>query len=63
MRVDIQAPESQKLKQDLILQVLINATPKQINTWVDKNISTLDDVKSILKKLIRLNACLFKNMK
>ena len=63
MRVDIQAPEKQKLKKDALLSTLSELTPRQINTWVDNNVNDIDDLKGILKKLIRLNIYLLKQIK
>ena len=60
MRVDIKAPEKQKLKKDALLSTLSELKPRQINTWVDNNVNDIDDVKSILKKIIRLNIYLLK---
>ena len=60
MRVDIKAPEKNKLKRDTTIAALLEATHEQINTWVDNNVNDIDDVKSILKKIIRLNIYLLK---
>lgn len=60
MRVNLKAPESKKIKQDDIIEKLMNSTTEQINHWVDNNVNDLDDVKLVLKKIIRLSVFMLK---
>ena len=54
MQVNIKGTENQKTKQDKIIKNLKRMTGSEINSWVDDNINNLDDVKMIIKKIIRI---------
>jgi len=53
MRVNIKAPDSHKIKQDPIVKKLSKATYQQIDEWVDKNVTGIEDIKHILKWLLK----------
>jgi len=58
MRLDYQAPLDRKIKADIekneMLKHLLTMTPAQIDAWVDNNVTTLSDVKSILKRVLKV---------
>jgi len=60
MRVNFKAPEKQKIKQDITLKALSEATPEEIDAWVDENLQNIDDLKAALKKIIRVQVYLLK---
>lgn len=40
------------VKADAIAQALDNATPAQINNWVDNNVTTLADARRLFKLIL-----------
>jgi len=58
MRLDFKAPLDRKIKADVekneMLKHLLTMTPAQIDAWVDNNVTTLSDVKSLLKRILKV---------
>jgi len=56
MRINHQSSTKDKaklaIKLDSMMQALQDATPMQINNWVDNNVNNLADVKKIIKVLL-----------
>ena len=50
--VDPRAKCKLAVKADAIAQALDNATPAQINNWVDNNVTTLADARRLFKLIL-----------
>jgi hypothetical protein len=57
---DVQAEKKAEAKADAVLTTLVNATPADIDTWVENNVTDVQGVKDILKKILRLIGVLAK---
>ena len=60
MQLNYKAPKKDKLEADIresaLLNSLIKLNPDEIDEWVEKNISSLDDVKSVMKEVLKTTA-------
>lgn len=55
--------EISDIREDEILKSLSNMTTQQINNWVDNNVKNIEDVKKVLKKIIKFMKFFVKNYK
>lgn len=58
MSINVQATEQAKrkkdIKRDTQLQLLLNKTPQELDEWINANVNSLEDVKFVMKRLLRL---------
>jgi hypothetical protein len=64
MRVNVGSPEKLVIKDmatnDQILSALMTATPAQIDTWIDNNVTTIADLRILLKRIVKVMAYLLR---
>lgn len=48
----------QAVLRDSVITKLVNATPEQIDSWVDHNVVNLEDIKDVLKRILKQLAVL-----
>jgi predicted nucleotide-binding protein (sugar kinase/HSP70/actin superfamily) len=67
MKIDIKAPEKDKitqaLKNDQIVITLLGMSYPAIDSWVDTNITTLSDMRGVIKRLIKFMVFLIRHLK
>lgn len=67
MRRDIQAPVGEKVRAaveaDSDLKAFLGATPAQIETWIDNNVSTMAHVRRVLKLVLKVLLYLVRKSK
>jgi len=71
MKVNIKLPDEvknknklNKLKEnDIIIKNILNNPVEDIDSWVDDNINNLNDVKEVLKSIIKINCINLKRNK
>ena len=54
--------ELYEIRIDTLLQTLITKTPAEISDYIDDNVNTIADVKSLLKKMAIILIALAKDM-
>lgn len=66
MKVIIDASESKKnsdyLAQDLIVQKFLNMTNEEIDNEIDINVININDIKELLKRMIKVSRFLFNEI-
>jgi hypothetical protein len=64
MRLDIKNNPYLRMKQivnnDTAIKNLLTSTPEQIENYIDTNVNTLNDVRFVLKKILKLIVILIK---
>lgn len=67
MKVNINAPEKDKIKNalrnDAVVSALLSKSYAEIDGWVNSNINTLSDVRSLLKRLLKICVFLIRHLK
>ena len=57
MRLDYRASSTEKIKagvsKSALFASLRDKTPDEIDSWVDSNVKSIDDVKDLLKELLK----------
>jgi len=60
MRLDIRATPRQKVRESIdkssMLKELLSLSPDDIDKWVDSNVTSLNDLKTILKEILKVVA-------
>jgi len=60
MRLDIRATPQQKVRESIdkssMLKHLVTLSPGDIDEWVDSNVTSLNDLKTILKEILKVVA-------
>lgn len=64
MRVDIQADDNKKfhdlIEKDAVLKALKTYTPTQIDDWIDANVTTIAQARTLFKKMLKVLAYIIK---
>jgi len=60
MRLDIRATPQQKIRESIdkssILKELLSLSPDDIDEWVNSNVTSLNDFKTIFKEILKVVA-------
>lgn len=48
------AKRKRNLDMDSQLQLLLGKTPQELDEWINANVNSLEDVKFVMKRLLRL---------
>lgn len=64
MRVNVNAPEKVKFRsaveKDAVLKALKTYTPVQIDDWVDANVTTIAQARTLFKKILKVLAYIIR---
>ena len=64
MRVDIKADDNKKFhsltEKDAVLKALKTYTPTQIDDWVDANVTTIAQARTLFKKILKVLAFIIR---
>jgi len=67
MRLDIRATPQQKVRESInkssMLKELLSLSPDDIDEWVDSNVTSLNDLKTILKEILKVVAYILHSKK
>jgi len=51
-----------RVKRDAVIQTLQNATPAQIDNWIEANVNSLAEAKTVLKAMAKVIALLARKL-